>query len=170
MNGKTHILFAEAAFVAAALITTDSMQFMGTTVSPGLSAIPGFVAAVLPDVDMKQSTLGQKFPLVSKLFTHRGFTHTAIANAGLLFLFLGTRGKGDSWQIVGAQSLMFGVVFAYASHLVADSLNYRGIPLFWPLSSKHIYIMKITTGGKSEKIFIAVYIALILLHLATFGL
>lgn len=170
MNRKTHVAFAEIGFLIAAILTGDHITFMEMSISPGIGAIPAMIAAVLPDVDMKNSTLGKKFPLISKFCTHRGFTHTAVVNCGLLFLLLATRGQGESILIRGAQSLMFGVVFAYASHLLSDLHNYKGIPLFWPLSKVHVYIMRVTTGKIDEQIFLVATILLAILHLITLGM
>ncbi len=65
---------------------------------------------------------------------HRGGTHSialgvvfTLAFAIPVTLLLGTSGDWLIWTIA----------FGFASHLIADMLNPSGVPLLWPLRSKH---------------------------------
>ena len=139
MNATTHAVFGVAALAGAGLI-------LGT--EPPAYAYPVAIAAAwLPDVDNPRSTLGNglsrvKNPLLNALSRplswalrttsfvlvrtvgHRTLTHSILGV--LLFslpvlLFLG-----------GFPNLSLALVVGYASHVFADALNTRGVPLLWP--------------------------------------
>jgi inner membrane protein len=140
LNATTHAVFGVAALAGAALLA-------GT--EPPAYAYPVAVAAAwLPDVDNPRSTLGNglsrlKNPVLNLLsrpvswalratsFTlvrtvgHRTLTHSLLGIALFalpVWLFLG-----------GYPNLALALVAGYASHVFADALNTRGVPLLWPL-------------------------------------
>jgi inner membrane protein len=140
LNGTTHAVFGVAALAAAALIA-------GT--EPPAYAYPVAVAAAwLPDVDNPRSTLGNglsrmknrtlnmitrpvSWALRTTSFTlirtvgHRTLTHSLLGV--VIFTLL-------AWLLVGAfPNLLLALVAGYASHVVADALNTRGVPLLWPM-------------------------------------
>lgn len=166
MNGKTHIVIAEAVLTGLT-VSAATISFRGITVHPGIGILSASFGAVLADIDMSRSSYGLKFPIFSKIFTHRGFTHTGVVGVALTTLLFATSGAKQSICTSIAQSLLFGFVVAYISHIIADSFNGKGVPLFWPICTKKIHIMKITTGGVSEPIFMVVFIAMVLIHLMT---
>ncbi len=140
MNATTHAVFGVAALAGASLIA-------GT--EPPAYAYPVAVAAAwLPDVDNPRSTLGNglsrlespalnllsrpvSWTLRATSFTlvrtvgHRTLTHSLLGVA--LFTLL-------VWLIFGGfPNLFLALVAGYASHVFADALNTRGVPLLWPL-------------------------------------
>lgn len=54
-------------------------------------------------------------------------------------------------------SLVFGFFYSYASHLLADLHNRKGIPLWYPICKKRIFLMAITTGTWEEYMFLGIY-------------
>ena len=133
-------MFGVAALAGASLIA-------GT--EPPAYAYPAAVAAAwLPDVDNPRSTLGNglsrlKNPALNMITRpaswslratsfalarsvgHRTLTHSLLGLA--LFYLLG-------WLVLGAYpNLLLALVAGYASHVFADALNTKGVPLFWPL-------------------------------------
>ena len=88
-------------------------------------------SALLPDLDHPQSLLGRQLPWISgplsRLFGHRGFTHS------LLAVGLGIWGLAQ-FQVSGPLSgvMKDALIVGYLSHLLGDWLTPAGIPLFWP--------------------------------------
>ena len=133
-------MFGVAALAGASLIA-------GT--EPPAYAYPVAVAAAwLPDVDNPHSTLGNglsrlKNPVLNMIVRpvswalrttsfalvrtvgHRTLTHSLLGVA--LFALL-TR-----LLLGGYPNLILALVAGYASHVFADALNTRGVPLLWPL-------------------------------------
>ncbi len=158
LNATTHAVFGIAALAGASLVA-------GT--EPPVYAYPvAVVAAWLPDVDNPRSTLGNglsrmenpvlhalsrpvswflrvsSFVLV-RTVGHRTLTHSllgALLFALPVWLFLG-----------GYPNLLLALVAGYASHVLADALNTRGVPLFWPLG-KPVRLLPggVRSGGAAE--------------------
>ena len=133
-------MFGVAALAGASLI-------VGT--EPPLYAYPaGVAAAWLPDVDNPRSTLGNGLSrlenptlnvltrpvswflratsfALARTVGHRTLTHSLLGVA-LFALF--------AWLVLGAYpNLLLALIAGYASHVFADALNTRGVPLLWPL-------------------------------------
>jgi inner membrane protein len=140
LNATTHAVFGVAALAGAALLA-------GT--EPPAYAYPVAVAAAwLPDVDNPRSTLGNglsrlkspalnlitrpvswalraiSFALV-RTVGHRTLTHSLLGIA--LFTL-------PVWLLLGNHpNLFLALVAGYASHVFADAMNTKGVPLLWPL-------------------------------------
>ena len=140
MNATTHAVFGVAALGGAALLA-------GT--EPPAYAYPVAVAAAwLPDVDNPRSTLGNglsrlespalnlitrplswalrvtSFTLV-RTVGHRTLTHSLL---GVAIFTL------PMWLLLGGYpNLFFALVAGYVSHVFADAMNTRGVPLLWPM-------------------------------------
>ena len=146
MMAPTHLAFGILAVSLFGLIA-------GASLSPEAF---GFAAlgALLPDVDTTASTIGRLcYPLawyLERRFGHRGITHSLVglviaALVSLIFVsfdFL-------SWLSWSA------FVAGYLSHLMADSMNKEGIPLFWPnttylavLPGNEAYRIKVRSGAE----------------------
>ena len=123
MMAPTHIAFSLLAvslfgLIAGASITPEAFVF-------------AVLGAVLPDVDTTASTVGRlAYPVawyLERRFGHRGITHSLVglllaatlAASFVLFRVL----SWPSWSAF---------VIGYLSHLLADSMNKSGVPLFWP--------------------------------------
>jgi inner membrane protein len=142
LNATTHAVIGVAALAGAALLA-------GT--EPPAYAYPVAVAAAwLPDVDNPRSTLGNglsrmkdptlnvitrplSWALKTASFTlvrtvgHRTLTHSLLGVA--IFTLL-------AWFVLGAlPNLFLALIAGYASHVVADALNTRGVPLLWPMGT-----------------------------------
>jgi inner membrane protein len=139
LNATTHAVFGVAALAGAALVTGAD---------PPAYVYPAALAAAwLPDVDNPRSTLGNglsrlKNPALNLLSRpaswalrttsfvlvrtvgHRTMTHSLV---GILFFSLVV------WLLLGRfPNLVLALVAGYASHVFADALNTRGVPLLWP--------------------------------------
>ena len=158
LNATTHAVFGIAALAAASLV-------VGT--EPPVYAYPVAVAAAwLPDVDNPRSTLGNglsrlenpvlnlisrpvswalrvtSFTLV-RTVGHRTLTHSLLGVA--LFAL-------PVWLLLGGfPNLSLALVAGYASHVFADALNTKGVPLLWPLG-RPVRLLPggIRSGGAAE--------------------
>ena len=169
LNATTHAVFGVAALAGASLI-------VGT--EPSAYAYPLAVAAAwLPDVDNPRSTLGNglsrmKSPVLNLLtrplswalrvtsFTlvrtvgHRTLTHSLL---GILLFAL------PVWLILGRYpALALALVAGYASHVFADALNTRGVPLLWPMGKP----VRLLPGGIRSGGAVEVAVALVALGFA----
>ena len=160
-------------------IAQPKLQINHMTIYPVISLTSGSIGALLPDIDAPNTSLGHKHPFVSKIFKHRGFTHTGIVAASFTALFLLMDiGKVNIATIL-AHSLMFGFVVGYWSHIIADMFNYKGVPLLWPIIPNRIHLMGVVTGrdievdlpvlekahfSLSECIFLFSFIVLVFMH------
>jgi inner membrane protein len=169
LNATTHAVFGVAALAGASLIA-------GT--EPPAYAYPLAVAAAwLPDVDNPRSTLGNglshmKSPVLNLLtrpvswalrvtsFTlvrtvgHRTLTHSLL---GILLFTL------PVWLILGRYTaLALALVAGYASHVFADALNTRGVPLLWPIGGS----VRLLPGGIRSGGAVEVAVALVALGFA----
>ena len=173
MNATTHAVFGIAALAGAALVTGAD---------PPAYVYPAAVAAAwLPDIDNPRSTLGnglnrQKNPLLNLLSRplswamrttsfvlvrtvgHRTMTHSLIGVllfALLVLLLLG-----------GFPNLVLALVAGYASHVFADALNTRGVPLLWPVGKP----FRLLPGGVRSGGAVEVAVALVALAFTLYAL
>jgi inner membrane protein len=169
LNATTHAVFGVAALAGASLIAG---------IEPPAYAYPLAVAAAwLPDVDNPRSTLGNglsrmKSPVLNLLtrpvswalrvtsFTlvrtvgHRTLTHSLL---GILLFAL------PVWLILGRYTaLALALVAGYASHVFADALNTRGVPLLWPMGGP----VRLLPGGIRSGGAVEVAVALVALGFA----
>jgi inner membrane protein len=158
MNATTHAVFGVAALVGASLLVGNE---------PPLYAYPAaVVAAWVPDVDNPRSRLGNglsrtKSPVLNTIvrpaswalraasFTlsrtvgHRTLTHSLLGVA--LFVAL------VSPVAPLSPELFFALVSGYASHLVADALNVKGVALLWPVGQRFRLLPGgVRSGGIAE--------------------
>lgn len=150
MNATTHAIFGVATLVGVSLFTGED---------PALYAYPAAaIAAWLPDVDNPRSRLGNglsrtKSPVLDKLI--RPVSWGLKALSFVLFRTVGHRTLTHSLlgvlifaAIVSplaplVPGLYAALLAGYASHLFADALNIRGVPLFWPMGKP----FKLLPGG-----------------------
>ncbi|HET7269700.1 MAG TPA: metal-dependent hydrolase [Rubrobacter sp.] len=173
MNATTHAVFGVAALAGAALVTG---------VDPPAYVYPAaIVAAWLPDVDNPRSTLGNglsrmKSPVLNLLSRplswalrttsfvlvrtvgHRTLTHSLV---GILLFSL------PVWLILGSfPDLVLALVAGYASHVLADALNTRGVPLLWPVGKP----FRLLPGGVRSGGAVEVAVALVTLAFTLYAL
>lgn len=121
MTGKTHL---NSGIFASIILCPD--------ISSGLLLTFG---SILPDVDHANSFLGKNFPLLSKIFKHRGFTHS--------FLFCILIGICNKW-------IAYGVLV----HILFDLMTKNGAKLLYPLKFNIRFPLAkyVKTNGKFERI------------------
>ena len=172
MVGKTHIAGAFALTAALSLVCVRSNLIQGTDqvlLQQATLLTASGIGGLLPDIDHKGSTISKNSPIISffirLLFTHRGFTHSLLSlilMTGLMYGIAAMIGAGIGYWI----AIGFGA--GYASHILLDSFNPKGVPLFFPVKHKFSF-GKVVTGGWAEKlvfiicIVVAVFCEMVLL-------
>jgi inner membrane protein len=173
LNATTHAVFGIAALAGAAL---------ATGADPPAYIYPAAVAAAwLPDIDNPRSTLGNglnrlKNPTLNLLSRpvswalrttsfvlvrtvgHRTMTHSLVGVllfSLLVLLFLGR-----------FPNLAIALVAGYASHVLADALNTRGVPLLWPMGKP----FRLLPGGVRSGGAVEVAVALVALAFTLYAL
>jgi inner membrane protein len=173
LNATTHAVFGTAALAGAALVTGAD--------PPAYVYPAAVIAAWLPDIDNPRSTLGNGLnrlknptlnllsrPLSWALRTtsfvlvrtvgHRTMTHSLL---GVLLFSLMV------WLVLrGFPDLVLALVAGYASHIFADALNTRGVPLFWPVGKP----FRLVPGGVRSGGAVEVAVALVALAFTLYAL
>jgi inner membrane protein len=158
MNATTHAIFGVAALAGSFLLVGEE---------PPLYAYPAaVVAAWLPDVDNPRSRLGNglsrmKNPILNRIT--RPVSWALRVTSFLLFRTVGHRTLTHSLLGVAlfvvlvapvatlSPSMLAALVIGYVSHLVADALNKRGVPLLWPVGqSMRLLPHGVRSGGVAE--------------------
>lgn len=75
MTGKTHVTVGLVSMGCLAFQCPDGFQIAHSTVLPTVALITTAAGSYLPDIDLQQSHLGQKYYFISKHLKHRGLTH-----------------------------------------------------------------------------------------------
>lgn len=154
MNAVTHSVFGAGALAGVSLV-------LGA--EPAWYAYPvAVIAALVPDLDNPRSKLGNglspmRNPLLNmltrplswllravsfglfKTVGHRTLTHSLLGLGAFAVL---------AWLLWRAMpepgyGLFVALVSGYASHIVADALNTRGVPLLWPAGG----VVRLIPGG-----------------------
>lgn len=120
----------------------------------------GGFGGLLPDIDSPKSKISQMFPpvgfVMSRIFKHRGLTHTLLFWAVLL---------GICGFCFSELSLLFTAMYAgVISHLVLDACTTQGCKMLVPFYKKRIRFGKIRTGGGMES-FVTSFLYLVLMGL-----
>lgn len=118
------------------------------------AAVSGF-ASLIPDIDSPKSVLGRSLPIFSwgaKLTVgHRGVLHSLLAAVAASWLLTFV-------PVLSHHSWCF--FLGYVSHLVLDTLNPEGVPLFWPLTLR-VSLPLAETGGFFEKLVLRPLLAVV---------
>lgn len=157
MTAQGHLLFSVTCTLLA-----HQLQLTPALADASLwQLVPvALASALLPDLDHPNSLLGRRLPWISgplsRLFGHRGFTHS------LLAVGAGIWGLGQ-FQAPGTLSEVVkdGLIIGYLSHLLGDWLTPAGIPLFWPLRRRYrLPFLPLKSGGGHEMVFCLLTLAL----------
>ena len=133
MTGKGHIMFsiASAIFAKRFSLTEIIAQADWWHLIPAT-----MLTSILPDIDHPQSILGQRLfflsRLISRIFGHRGFTHSLLASVMILIIF---KIYIINYLLLPLDVIQ-GMILGYYSHIIADTLTPAGVPLLWPLKWK----------------------------------
>ena len=150
MRGTTHIIIGICA-----------TGLMLETADP-LCLFAGGVAALLPDIDKSDSTLGQVlFPIshwFERRFPHRSCTHSIVASGILALIIYPFAAVGYVYWNV-AHSVNIGFFVGY----IADAFTKAGIELFWPCRVRFVCPgnrkFRLQTGSLVENVVVFILTA-----------
>lgn len=145
--GKTHTLVGVLSLVTFSVCTSQTLTMGVNTITPIIGVVTATIGSLAPDVDIEGSTASKKVPLLSKVLTHRGITHTLVMP--LVMYALLTSVSLNTF----VASLVFGLLFGWVMHIATDLLNRKGVPLFWPIITQKVHIACIKTGTFQETLF-----------------
>ena len=166
MNATTHAVFGVAALTGASLLIGEA---------PPVYAYPAAVIATwLPDVDNPRSRLGnglsRRKNLALNLLT-RPVSWALRTTSFVLFRTVGHRTLTHSLLGVAlfvvlvspvaplSPDLFVALVAGYASHLVADALNTKGVPLLWPVGRRFRLLPGGVRSGGTAEFVVALFAA-----------
>ncbi len=141
MLAHNHLLFALGGYTFYSNQASNVFELL-------IGAIMAVLGSLLPDIDHPRSWIGHRLPgissMVSRFFGHRNLLHSPIA---LVVICV------SSWYLFQGSIFVFvGYAFClgYFTHLFADWLTHRGIPIFWPVKKKYRALFSFRTGGIVE--------------------
>lgn len=88
MQGKTHMTVGVVTMACCAVLYPEGITIHNQDVLFTIAGVTAAVGSYLPDIDIEQSKLGQKYHFISKHLKHRGFTHTLVIPIILLLLLI----------------------------------------------------------------------------------
>jgi membrane-bound metal-dependent hydrolase YbcI (DUF457 family) len=115
------------------------------------------IGSTLPDLDHKRSFIGKYVPWISsyleRKFGHRTLTHSLL---GVLIFSLII-----SPSLLFSSSLFSWAIVGYVSHVLLDTFNIQGVPLFYPFSrlefvAFHNRAWRIPYGSTAEMTMLAI--------------
>ena len=138
MIGKTHLAGGLATAAGACLLAKPGL---GTGM---IWVAGGAFGSLLPDIDHKGSTLGQKVKPVSAVIGavagHRNFFHWFLPYLILAVIL--------HFAVPQADNITFAVFLGVLSHLFLDALNPSGVPL---VPGHRVHLLRIHTGSGVDK-------------------
>ena len=150
MNHHAHKIGGICAGVIACTVMMKAPITFDKCLLSSALLVGSILGSRIPDIDHPDSKIGRKFKLlswgVSKIFGHRGFTHTLLCT--MLFsvlLFFCTAFLNGYLQVIYSQ-FVIGITVGYLSHLVLDCMTKSGVPLLYPFTTKHFRIAKFRTN------------------------
>lgn len=142
MLAGSHMVFGAGSFLLAS-------PWVGFGYPEAFYFLPiAIFGALLPDLDARQSALKKWWwvrwlTLPLRFFGHRTWTHSLII-LWVIFWPLNYL-EGISWQILLALNI------GYASHILADWMTHRGVPLLYPIKWQFRAPLTFRTGSWIEK-------------------
>ena len=158
MTGKTHTV---GGIALALTVTSLTGLYYPDGINVSLATTGVYLAcagtgALLPDIDTKRSTVSQKHKVVSffsRLFlTHRGFTHSPLCLVILSVIFELIK---SLIHTTFTDAMFNGLLIGYASHIVLDSFNPKGVPLLYPCETRFSFGRVKTNGFWEIFVFFA---------------
>lgn len=151
MNYKNHVLFGVACWVGTA-------TYLGQAPRPAGICIAGF-AALWPDMDHPSSVLGRWIPVLPRLMSHRGPTHSALA-----LMLLAAALWTAAWHFPEWRWELLAIFVGYASAIVGDILTVDGVQFFWPAKVRVRLPILWKSGGWHESVFNTAAILLVVYY------
>lgn len=165
MNREVHcsIGFGSLALVCIQQPTGFEL-YDGIKVIPAIALASVVFGSYFPDFDMKYMHMQKAAGKVVNKVTggHRGITHTLLVPALVFVAMLMMHNFLIPYPLAdwGLQSVLFGFIYGYLAHIIADMFNGKGVPILWPVSRNKISIMDLPSTGIGPWIFAGVVLVL----------
>lgn len=143
MTRKTHMI-TSTLLLSSILLPYLNVTVCGKSINTVISLSACAFSSSLPDIDIPK--WGRE-TIWTKIFTHRGFTHTLI-----IPIFLFSIGMFFSYIVI--TSILWGMAFGWLFHIIEDMFNRKGCPILFPLSNKKIHIAKFKSNTWHEIPFV----------------
>ena len=163
MTSRTHDLIAFSFLITVAAFYPPSSLNLTTLISCFVGNVTG---SLLPDIDQASNRLWDMLPggnFVGKILKNLFLQHRALSHSflGMYLLYKGLEfvlPRIFNPLYVDTKLIYYSIMIGAISHLAADSLTERGLPLLFPLKFKFGFppfkSWRIVTGGWFEKIVI----------------
>ena len=162
MKGKTHI----AGGIALGYLAFNNIEVLNVNLSDDkilLLVTAGLtLGALIPDIDHKNSTISNKVKpignIISKIFKHRGFTHSILGSIIIIILFgwlFSLTGINKVFNIILIKSIYIGII----SHILLDMLTPSGVSLLYPYNKRYS-IASFTMGGIGELMLVVLFVGI----------
>lgn len=143
MMGKSHFLIGAAVGLVLGAAIQPTIQHSAAF------ALAAAWGAMLPDLDHRHAPIRRQLGFVGNVLLfwlpHRGLTHS------LLMLVINT---ALLWLI--GKNVGLAVALGYTSHIIADMMTRKGVPVFMPLWNRSLHVLppflRLTTGKLGESI------------------
>lgn len=137
MNGPVHTVIGLSTGVIGATFLYNSLPVLQeSALGPTAYVIAITYGSVFPDLDLNGRPL-------HFLGGHRGLTHTLVGPALCIGLMQLAK-NSEFGELAGIfRAAMFGFVIGWLLHILADTFQRKGVPLFWPLSRARVHIASI---------------------------
>jgi inner membrane protein len=154
MNGATHTATGALAGISLCMLVGPSFQVFNATIYTVATVFLSTTGSLIPDIDIPRSKMGQKFPGISRMFKHRGMTHTLLFPVILGVMYYFVSAALDPIAASFLANILFPFMFGWVVHILADMCNKKGVPVLWPLVPKRIHIASCKTGTWNEGAFL----------------
>ena len=144
MTGKTHAACGAATMLALTVLHRSGLPIGAETYTPAIGLLTVVVGSYAPDVDLKNSTLGQKLRMISHL------THALLFPVLLTLLMMGLKAQG----MAVVPELLLGFNVGWVAHIIADAFNQKGVPILWPIVRKKLHVASVRIGTWQESAFL----------------
>ncbi len=146
MTKKTHMV-TSTLLLSSILLPYIDTSLCGKNINTIITISACTLSAALPDIDIPK---WGKQTIWTKMFTHRGFTHTLVIPI-LLFSI------GIFSPYIVTTSLIWGMGFGWFFHIIEDMFNRKGCPILYPISKEKLHIAKFRSNTWHEVPFIILW-------------
>lgn len=173
MTGKTHQLLGITAGTSWYVLSANPGYSPATL---GAVIVGSYFAALLPDIDDPAAKIWDSIPhgrilgeIADPFLKHRNITHSLLGFAGIGYLFYLILSHFPDYWNINKIAVLFAMMIAYGSHILADMFTVEGVPLFFPyprffgLPPKPFEGLRILTGKWFENLIIFPIINFILI-------
>lgn len=160
MKGGTHIVGG----IAFGYFAFNNIDILNVNINDDktllLVSLGLTIGALIPDIDHKNSTISNKVKpignIISKIFKHRGFTHSILGSIVMTILFgwlFSLVGMNKAFNIILIKSIYIGII----SHILLDMLTPSGVDLLYPYNRRY-NIASFKMGGIGELILAILFV------------